>query len=186
MTPDTTSDRRARGARGRRAAARLLRATVTVLLAAACATRDDDPGPSAPFSREAMSDTAAARERSVRARVAGDSAAEPIRVPITAAETNAQPTPTAIPSVDEGRKIRAVQIMLDRARFSTGALDGIWGENTRKAVQWFQRAHHLDTTGIVEQVTFDRLQDGAGADALVGAHRVTDEDLQGPFAPVPA
>ena len=154
-------------------------------LAAACDRRADD-SPSAPFGRSAAADTAAARERSVRARAAGDTSLAPIRVPITAAETNAPPTRMPIPSVDEGPEILAVQILLDRSRFSPGAIDGIWGENTRKAVHWFQRAHHLDTTGIVDTATLERLREGAGGDQLVVAYRVTRDDVAGPFTAIPA
>jgi lipoprotein-anchoring transpeptidase ErfK/SrfK len=133
-----------------------------------------------------MADSAAARERSVRARVAGDTTAEPIRIPITVSETNAPPTRMPIPAVDEGPEILAVQVMLDRSRFSTGALDGIWGENTRKAVQWFQRAHHLDTTGIVDEPTLARLRESAGDGALVVSYEVTAEDVEGPFTAIPS
>jgi lipoprotein-anchoring transpeptidase ErfK/SrfK len=184
MTPFTTTHPTSR-ARGSASAGVALACSALVLLGA-CGRRGDENEASAPFSRGAMSDSAAARERSVRARVAGDTTSEPVRVPITVAGVNAPPTRMPIPAVDEGPEILAVQVMLDRSRFSTGALDGIWGENTRKAVQWFQRAHHLDTTGIVDETTLGRLRESAGEGALVGSYRVTADDVEGPFTPIPS
>src|SRR6476661_10495690 len=49
------------------------------------------------------------------------------------------------------------QILLDRLRFSPGAIDGRRGDNTRLALQSFQRANHLRPTGELDQQSWDAL-----------------------------
>lgn len=78
-----------------------------------------------------------------------------------------------------------VQILLDRARFSPGVIDGHWGKNTEKAVYWFQFAQGLNPTGEVDQGTWDALTRAAGPGELVTQVSATPEDLKGPFVPVP-
>jgi lipoprotein-anchoring transpeptidase ErfK/SrfK len=103
----------------------------------------------------------------------------------------------------EGASVLAVQILLDRNRFSVGALDGRWGKNTEKAVYWFQHVHGLPTTGTVDRATLDALARSGGAGgarggagpgeaavgsasgALVRRHRLGSEDVSGPFADIP-
>ncbi|MGH7542823.1 MAG: L,D-transpeptidase family protein [Gemmatimonadota bacterium] len=87
----------------------------------------------------------------------------------------------------EGPSVLYVQILLDRARFSPGVLDGKWGKNTEKAVAWFQDREGLTPTGIVDAVTLARLRAQAGsAPALLGARVLTEDDLAGPFVAIPA
>ena len=97
----------------------------------------------------------------------------------------------ALPLAQEGGgpSILRTQILLDRARFSPGVIDGNWGKNTAKAVYWFQFAKGLNTNGEVDQGTWDALSRSAGA---AGASepltrvQVTAEDLKGPFVdPLP-
>ncbi|MDP9347695.1 MAG: L,D-transpeptidase family protein [Gemmatimonadota bacterium] len=77
-----------------------------------------------------------------------------------------------------------VQILLDRALFSPGMIDGRWGKNTAKAVYWLQKREGLPATARVDSATFARLAQLAGEPKqLVLAHRLTEEDVQGPFVP---
>lgn len=50
-----------------------------------------------------------------------------------------------------------VQYDLRRAGFYNGRIDGVWGQQTRKAVLDFQRAHGYTANGILTQVQLDRL-----------------------------
>lgn len=84
-----------------------------------------------------------------------------------------------------GPSVLHVQILLDRVGFSPGVIDGRWGKNTEKAVYWFQQRHGLETTGIVDTATYDRLATGAGDRPLVERYTVTAADLEGPFVDVP-
>ncbi|WP_122468589.1 L,D-transpeptidase family protein [Brevundimonas lutea] len=72
------------------------------------------------------------------------------------------------------------QVLLDRARFSPGVVDGLGGENTRQAILAFQEANELNATGELDQATFDRLVSGDSQPALTD-HVLTTEDVAGPF-----
>jgi len=88
-----------------------------------------------------------------------------------------------------GPSILRTQILLDQARFSPGVIDGNWGKNTAKAVYWFQFAKGLNTTGEVDQGTWDALSRSAGATGAgepLTRVQATAEDLKGPFVdPLP-
>ncbi|CAN5795068.1 hypothetical protein BH20GEM1_BH20GEM1_01130 [soil metagenome] len=92
----------------------------------------------------------------------------------------------ADPAGDRGEVLR-VQILLDRARFYPGVIDGEWGKNTEKAVWWFQSSQGLEPTGAVDSVTFERLQLAAGdpSEAVI-LHALGEEDVAGPFVAIPA
>ncbi|HEX8695474.1 MAG TPA: L,D-transpeptidase family protein [Longimicrobium sp.] len=85
-----------------------------------------------------------------------------------------------------GPSVLRVQILLDRALFSPGIMDGRWGKNTVKAVYFFQQREGLRTTGRVDSLTFNRLVEAAGRPRqLAVQHRLTAEDVKGPFIPMP-
>lgn len=85
-----------------------------------------------------------------------------------------------------GPSVLRAQILLDRADFSPGVLDGRWGKNTEKAVYWLQEREGLPATGRVDSATFRRLRQLADAPGeLVTAHRLSAEDVEGPFVEIP-
>lgn len=75
------------------------------------------------------------------------------------------------------------QILLSRANFSVGEIDGSAGTNFRQAVKGFQTAHDLRSTGIINRATRATLLLDK-APALV-SYTITEKDAAGPFAPVP-
>jgi hypothetical protein len=48
-------------------------------------------------------------------------------------------------------------VLLDRALFSPGSIDGRWGMNTEKVAYWLQKREGLPATGHVDSLTFARL-----------------------------
>jgi lipoprotein-anchoring transpeptidase ErfK/SrfK len=76
----------------------------------------------------------------------------------------------------------ALQVSLDRLRFSPGPIDGNLGANTKKALRAFQRAHSLPETGRPDKAVWDQLGEAAPESALV-EYTITPNDVAGPFEP---
>ena len=96
------------------------------------------------------------------------------------------PPALPVPREGGGPSVLKAQIMLDRARFSPGAIDGNWGKNTEKAVFWFQFSQNLPTTGEIDRATWDALVRAAGGQRPpLKQITVTAENLAGPFTEVP-
>jgi hypothetical protein len=62
------------------------------------------------------------------------------------------PTTTLKPG-DSGSQVKVLQRELVALGFAVGAIDGLYGQATTKAVANFQRAHHLTPDGIVGPLT---------------------------------
>jgi lipoprotein-anchoring transpeptidase ErfK/SrfK len=75
------------------------------------------------------------------------------------------------------------QILLDRAGFSPGEIDGSYGPNFRAAFQGFQRARHLEPTEELGTETL-RLLNTDSAEVLV-EYEISSEDVKGPFDRIP-
>jgi lipoprotein-anchoring transpeptidase ErfK/SrfK len=85
-----------------------------------------------------------------------------------------------------GPSVLRTQILLDRALFSPGIMDGRWGKNTVQALYWFQRREGLPATARLDSATFERLRQAAGNPReLVVRKTLTAEDVKGPFTPIP-
>ncbi|CAN5573452.1 L,D-transpeptidase [soil metagenome] len=105
---------------------------------------------------------------------------------ISAAAVNQSPMHLPLHGDVAGPSVLRLQILLDRALFSPGAIDGRWGKNTEKAVYWLQRREGLPATGQVDERTFERLVELARRpEQLVREHRLTAKDVEGPFVSIP-
>jgi lipoprotein-anchoring transpeptidase ErfK/SrfK len=87
------------------------------------------------------------------------------------------------PGVAGPRVVRA-QILLDRARFSPGQIDGVYGDDFGVAVKGYQENHGLKPTGIIDAATWGLLNRDAGP--LLLTYAITQADEKGPFLPLPA
>ncbi|MFN3353458.1 MAG: L,D-transpeptidase [Brevundimonas sp.] len=136
---------------------RLLFASALVLALAACGA--NEPEAASGDTGAAASATASADARAV--------------------ETAAFQTPDR-PDGFSPRLARA-QVLLDRARFSPGVIDGRGGENTRQAIEAFERANDLPADGELDAEVFARLTSADPSPAIRDV-RLTEQDVAGPFA----
>ena len=83
-----------------------------------------------------------------------------------------------------GAGVVRAQILLARAHFSCGEIDGAFGSNFQKALSAFQGERKLPVTGVLDAATWSAIQTDT-APALID-YTITPKDLKGPFAPVPA
>src|SRR5690606_41239137 len=56
----------------------------------------------------------------------------------------------------EGAQLR-LQVLLDRAHFSPGQIDGLAGSNQQRALRGFQQARGLEVTGEADAATWEAL-----------------------------
>ncbi|MEA2873354.1 MAG: hypothetical protein QOH67_3330 [Hyphomicrobiales bacterium] len=85
--------------------------------------------------------------------------------------------PTA--KASQAANIKA-QVLLDRASFSPGAIDGREGDNFENALRGFQKKNGLEQTGKLDKATWDKLTQGTEP-ALI-EYTITAADVKGPFA----
>jgi lipoprotein-anchoring transpeptidase ErfK/SrfK len=82
-----------------------------------------------------------------------------------------------------GSAVVRAQILLDRAHFSPGEIDGRYGDNLRVAITGYQTSRNLNPSGAVDADTWKSLN--AGTAQLLVPYTITPDDEKGPFASVP-
>jgi len=95
----------------------------------------------------------------------------------------ATPTPAANPSISSSvpaeKSPLRLQVLLDRAHFSPGEIDGTLGGNTSRALDTFRRAGGARAGGPPTDEDWRALE-SAGAPTLVD-YALTDKDVKGPY-----
>jgi len=83
-----------------------------------------------------------------------------------------------------GPRVVRAQILLDRARFSPGQIDGVYGDDFGVAVKGYRESHGLQPAGIIDAEMWRLLNSDAGP--LLLTYTITQADEKGPFLPLPA
>jgi hypothetical protein len=79
-----------------------------------------------------------------------------------------------------GSVLLKAQVLLDRAGFSSGAIEDRDGENFANALRAFQRAHELEPTGKLDRATWDQLIHTSD-EAVMRDYTIMAADVMGPF-----
>lgn len=89
----------------------------------------------------------------------------------------------AIAEQAEFERLLRAQVLLERQYLSPGEIDGAYGSNMRQALNTFQTQRNLPVTGKLDEATWHALN--ADNSPTLAEYTIAEEDVAGPFQPVP-
>lgn len=110
-------------------------------------------------------------------------ASRPAAAPNPAAINQLPATATVGPRTRGANVLRA-QVLLDRAHFSPGEIDGNYSRNLRLAISGYQKLHQLKATGAIDAATWALL--AQDKEPVLGSYVITAQDAAGPYTAAPA
>ena len=88
-------------------------------------------------------------------------------------------TTTRVGPGSSGAAVLRLEILLERAHFSCGEIDGRYGQNLKNAIEAYQLANQMTADGIVGPSVWQLLNQDS-ADAVI-EHTISAQDIAGPF-----
>jgi lipoprotein-anchoring transpeptidase ErfK/SrfK len=117
------------------------------------------------------------------ARPAKRSAGAPVARSLAVSDIEDSTKTGAVGPGATGPRVVRAQILLDRARFSPGEIDGVYGDDFMIAVKGYQENHGLKPNGVIDAEMWALLDRDAGP--LLFTYTITRADEAGPFQPAP-
>ena len=90
---------------------------------------------------------------------------------------------TSLGAGSSGVRVIRAQILLDRARFSPGEIDGSFGPDLEIAVKGYRERHNLKPTGTIDKELWDLLN--VQTEDLLAFYTVTPQDLRDSLVTIP-
>ncbi|HEV7817161.1 MAG TPA: L,D-transpeptidase [Janthinobacterium sp.] len=83
-----------------------------------------------------------------------------------------------------GANVLRAEVLLDRAHFSPGEIDGAYGGNLRQAIRGYQKLNQLPVTGVIDAATWAALETDKAP--VLSSYTVSAQDAAGPYVALPA